>query len=173
MGDNEIHEEGLTRREALKRGAILGGVALAWTTPAVQIVGMSPALAQTTSPVGQGCTPGYWKNSPGAWAATGIYPEMMMSAAGFVLPTSCADDMSFGEAVNYGGNDMAKKLQRAAAAALLNASHPEVYYAMGDSNIIAEVNTALAGCNNHDMEMLKNALDMYNNAGCPLPNMRG
>jgi hypothetical protein len=40
---------GITRREALRKGALLGG-ALAWATPVVQVVGMKPALAQTTSP---------------------------------------------------------------------------------------------------------------------------
>ena len=171
MSDHEVHEEGLTRREALKKGAILGGVAMAWTTPAVQIVGMSPALAATTSPVGQGCTPGYWRNSPGAWVATGLLPTEMFS--GYFALGVCADDVSLGDAVNYGGSDMAQKLIRAAVAALLNARHPDVYYGMGGSNIIAEVNTALAGCDHDAMETLKNKLDMYNNAGCPLRNMRG
>lgn len=50
MSDSEIQrEEGLTRREVLKKGALLGG-ALAWGTPVVQVIGMRPALAQTTSP---------------------------------------------------------------------------------------------------------------------------
>ena len=40
--------EGLTRREALKRGVAFGG-ALLWATPAVQAVGMSRALATETS----------------------------------------------------------------------------------------------------------------------------
>jgi hypothetical protein len=40
---------GITRRQALKRGAIFGG-ALAWATPVVQIVGMRPASAQAVSP---------------------------------------------------------------------------------------------------------------------------
>ena len=39
----------ITRRQALKRGAILGG-ALAWATPVVQVVGMRPAFAQVASP---------------------------------------------------------------------------------------------------------------------------
>ena len=39
----------ITRRQALKRGAVLGG-ALVWATPVVQVVGMRPALAQTVSP---------------------------------------------------------------------------------------------------------------------------
>lgn len=48
MTDAETQQETLTRREALKRGAIFGG-ALLWTTPAVQAIGMSRALAQETS----------------------------------------------------------------------------------------------------------------------------
>ena len=40
---------GITRREALRRGALLGG-ALAWATPVVQVMGMKPAFAQTASP---------------------------------------------------------------------------------------------------------------------------
>ena len=39
---------GITRRQALKRGAILGG-ALVWATPVVQVVGMRPALASVPS----------------------------------------------------------------------------------------------------------------------------
>lgn len=41
---------GITRRDLLKRGAALGG-ALAWSTPMVQMIGMSPALAQVPSDV--------------------------------------------------------------------------------------------------------------------------
>ena len=40
---------GITRRQALKRGAVLGG-ALAWATPVVQVIGMKPAFAQVASP---------------------------------------------------------------------------------------------------------------------------
>ena len=39
---------GVTRREALKRGAVFGG-ALLWTTPAIQAIGISRAVAQETS----------------------------------------------------------------------------------------------------------------------------
>lgn len=42
-------QQGLTRREALKRGALLAG-GIAWATPVVQVVGMSPAYAQIPSP---------------------------------------------------------------------------------------------------------------------------
>ena len=44
--------QGITRRDLLKRGAVLGG-AVVWVTPIVQSVGMGRAFAQATSP----CTP--------------------------------------------------------------------------------------------------------------------
>lgn len=40
---------GLTRREVLKKGALLGG-ALVWATPVVQAIGIQPAHAQEVSP---------------------------------------------------------------------------------------------------------------------------
>lgn len=42
--------ESTSRRDALKRGALLGG--LVWVAPAVQLVGISHAHAQTASPGG-------------------------------------------------------------------------------------------------------------------------
>lgn len=50
------HEEhGISRREVLRRGGtILGGAALAWTTPVVNTVGMSRALAADPSPAESG-----------------------------------------------------------------------------------------------------------------------
>lgn len=44
----------MDRREALKRGAVLGG-AVAWAVPTVQAVGMTSALAQIPSPIPCGC----------------------------------------------------------------------------------------------------------------------
>ncbi len=48
MGDDITTHDGVTRREALKKGARLGG-ALVWAIPVVQTVGMSSAMAQTVS----------------------------------------------------------------------------------------------------------------------------
>jgi hypothetical protein len=48
VGENQSTTNGLTRRELLKRGAVLGG-ALAWATPAVQLIGMTPAMATHVS----------------------------------------------------------------------------------------------------------------------------
>ena len=50
MTENVPATQGLTRRELLKRGALIGG-ALAWATPAVQLIGMQPALASHVSEI--------------------------------------------------------------------------------------------------------------------------
>ena len=42
-------DQGISRRDLLKRGAALGG-AVVWMTPLVQTVGMGPAFAETVSP---------------------------------------------------------------------------------------------------------------------------
>lgn len=43
--------QGITRRDLLRKGAVLGG-AVVWTTPVVQTLGMGRAFAQTASPTG-------------------------------------------------------------------------------------------------------------------------
>lgn len=48
----ESQEQGISRRDLLKRGAALGG-AVVWATPVVQTLGMGRAYAQTASPTGQ------------------------------------------------------------------------------------------------------------------------
>ena len=50
VGD-EVNDQGITRRDLLRRGAALGG-AVVWTTPVVQTLGMGRAFAQSTSPEG-------------------------------------------------------------------------------------------------------------------------
>lgn len=44
-------QQGITRRDLLRRGAVLGG-AVVWTTPVVQTLGMGRAFAQSGTPVG-------------------------------------------------------------------------------------------------------------------------
>ena len=48
-GEGRPPDEGITRRDALKRGAALAG-AIAWATPVVQLVGIRPAMAHSPSP---------------------------------------------------------------------------------------------------------------------------
>lgn len=44
----KMSSDGVTRRELLRKGAVLGG-ALAWSIPTVQTIGMAPAFAAATS----------------------------------------------------------------------------------------------------------------------------
>lgn len=47
---------GISRRDAIKKGAVVGG-AVVWATPVIQAIGVSPAGAQVASPVpGCACT---------------------------------------------------------------------------------------------------------------------
>ena len=68
----EETSQGITRRDLLRRGAVLGG-AVVWTTPVVQTLGMGRAFAQTTSPTG-GKDISYlviaWSCDGGAWRHT-------------------------------------------------------------------------------------------------------
>ena len=147
------------------------------------VVGTSPQATNVTSsdsacyrgntPGDQGCTPGYWKNHTDSWPATGYSPSQTVSSVFIqvVLYPSLStarllDSLSFG-----GGPDLsgaAEILLRAATAALLNASHPNVSYPRPPSTVIADVNGALASQNRDVMLALAAALDADNNLGCPL-----
>jgi hypothetical protein len=65
-------------------------------------------------------------------------------------------------------NGAAEILLRAATAALLNASHPNVSYPRPPATVITDVNGALASQNRDAMLALAAALDADNNLGCPL-----
>ncbi|MGH2523986.1 MAG: hypothetical protein ACRDH2_15880 [Anaerolineales bacterium] len=53
-------------------------------------------------------------------------------------------------------------------AALLNSAHPDVDYPRTTSEVIADVNAALASNNRSTILALATALDADNNLGCPL-----
>lgn len=55
-GDVTVSEDGgsgISRRDAIKKGAIVGG-AVVWATPVIQAIGINPAGAQTPSPTNPG-----------------------------------------------------------------------------------------------------------------------
>jgi hypothetical protein len=104
MTENET--QGITRRDLLKRGAVLGG-AVVWATPVVQTLGMGRAYANTASPVGKDisyiginvtdCTvndaPFFAKWEDGDWEdKPGAAPE-------------CADKEDLAPGVESGGKD--------------------------------------------------------------------
>lgn len=62
----------------------------------------------------------------------------------------------------------ARTLLRTAVAALLNSAHPDVDYPRTTAQVIAAVNSALAGGNRATMLNVATALDADNTLGCPL-----
>lgn len=141
----------------------------------------SPASAEVTihtgpcRPPNQGCTPGYWKNHPSAWASTGYSPSQQVagvfSRAGSDPYTSLGGKTLL-EALSFqGGRDVlgaAEILLRAAVAAILNAGHPHVNYPRTVAEIVAAVNSALGSRDRATILALASALDHDNNLGCPL-----
>jgi hypothetical protein len=119
----------------------------------------------------EGCTPGYWKNHPKAWAATGYTTTMTVEDVFDVPDAFNLDSKTLLQALSFLGGPYklgaSRILLRAATAAVLNAAHPDVDYPLTDAEIISQVNTALSGTR-AQMLALKTTLDMYNNLGCPI-----
>lgn len=135
-----------------------------------------------------GCTLGYWGATRGgtngngskggevvhqaSWDEITVYgTDTTLTAAGFSLPATLADDTLL-EALHYkGGPDLEDKMRlllKQAVAALLNAEHAGVDYPMTATEVVDAVNTALASGDQTDILSLQMTLDAYNNLGCPL-----
>jgi hypothetical protein len=120
----------------------------------------------------EGCTPGYWKNHPASWAATGYSPTQTLESV-FDVPNSYGlDNVTLLAALSLSGGptvaNAAGILLHHAVAALLNAAHPGVDYPRTAASIISDVNAALATGSRTTIIALKNALDRDNNRGCPI-----
>jgi len=122
----------------------------------------------------EGCTIGYWKQSKhlDAWSPTGYSPTQTLESV-FDVPDSLQlDNKTLLQALAFKGNKKiqgsAQNLLRAAVAALLNAAHPDVNYPRTTSDVISDVNAALASLNSSTILALANALDKDNNLSCPL-----
>ncbi|MDH4070428.1 MAG: hypothetical protein OEV30_08385, partial [Ignavibacteria bacterium] len=121
----------------------------------------------------EGCTPGYWKNHEDSWGPTGLItsqtmPSVFSEAGSYpeLVSASLIDALAFGGGPGVEG--AARNLARAAVAALLNASHPDVAYTMSSADLIAAVNGAFASGHRDTMLALMESLDNDNNLGCPL-----
>jgi hypothetical protein len=120
----------------------------------------------------EGCTPGYWKNHTSSWAGTGFSPGQstgsVFSLGGFPSLASQTLLQTLQGGGGPGTLGAARILLRAAVAALLNAAHSGVDYPRTTTEIIADVNAALASNNRNTMLALASELDADNNLGCPL-----
>ena len=133
---------------------------------------MPTSTTSTTSTLpsrAEGCTPGFWKNHLAAWIG---YSSGATLESVFDVPDSLGlDDSSLHAALAFrGGNGLsgaAQILLRAAVAALLNASDPDIEYQLTTAQVISQVNQALASNDRSTMLVLATQLDTFNNAGCP------
>lgn len=119
---------------------------------------------------GQGCTLGYWKNHTGNWPAA--YPTSRTLGSVFAFSGPVAPGTALLAALHFDGGPGLAGAQRIlfkqAVAALLNAEHLGVAYALSPAEVIGEVNAALASGNRDTIIALATRLDRLNNAGCPL-----
>ncbi len=144
------------------------------TLPADDSMDLTIDFGYCTEAGDQGCTPGYWK-VPQHWDSwiptgytTGQSVTSVFSEAG-AYPEGAA---SMVEALDFPGGPgvrgAVRILLRAAVAAVLNASHPDVNYPTGEAGVINKVNNALASGDRDKMLKLAGDLDDDNNLGCPL-----
>lgn len=121
----------------------------------------------------QGCTPGYWKNHEDSWPASGFSTgQKVESVFGEASRYSSFGQAALLEALSFHGGSGVEggvgNLLRAATASLLNSSHPGVRFPWTRTEVISEVNAALASGSRDQMLDLASALDADNNLGCPL-----
>jgi hypothetical protein len=184
--DAPSSQRGRTRRREITKGAVAtAGAATAYATPAVRA--LKVARAQTVTPVvpppptptpvvgQQGCTPGFFKNNPlRGFGGTGFTPNQTVGSV-FTIPAALSGlaSATLLDALDFpGGTDIeggAQILLRAGVAALLNAAHPQISFPLSASQVMSQVNTALASGNRDTMIGVAAQLDALNNLGCPLP----
>ena len=148
------------------------------TPTATTIPSGTPAPSATPTEVHciEGCGSGYWKQEQHfrAWLPTGYRPDDRIGSTFSSAELYELEEDTLLQALNFPGGDgsqeKAQILLRAAVAALLNASHPDIHYAPSWTLdvITVGVNAALASGNPEAMLALKDTLESLNNTHCPL-----
>jgi hypothetical protein len=121
----------------------------------------------TTTPEGEGCTPGFWKQDQhfDSWP---VSTATTLAGAGFVGTGNQGATLL--AALSFQGGptvqDAKNILMRAAAAAYLNSF--AVDYPLEPAEVVSMVNDALASNDRATILALAAVLDANNNLGCPL-----
>jgi hypothetical protein len=148
-----------------------GTVTITAATTVSVTVTNSPTPQEPPPTGGEGCTPGFWKNHPEAWAGTGYTTGQTLESVFDVPDTLSLDSRTLIQALDFEGGDntrgAARILLRAAVAALLNSASGAVDYPRTTAEVIADVNAALASLDRSTMLELASELDADNNLGCP------
>jgi hypothetical protein len=112
---------------------------------------------------GQGCTPGYWKQSQHFANWVGYSPNQAFSS----VFANAFPNRTLLQVLSANGGGL-NALGRHAVAALLNASSGSVDYDLSVQQVIDAFNAAYASGNAGVIEDQKTLFDMLNNQGCPL-----
>lgn len=117
----------------------------------------------TPTPVGEGCTPGYWRQPHhfGNWTAP-YDPEDLFSAHF----EDAFPGMTLLQVVSLNGGGL-NALGRHTVAALLNAASPDVDYSMTPQEVIDAFNDVFPGTR-QEYNALKDLFEAENELGCPL-----
>jgi len=123
--------------------------------------------------VGQGCSPGFWKNNqPAPWSAE--FPVDRTVGSTFDVssfPSLSGDTLLQALSYKGGGTDIgaARILLRQAVAALENAASPSIDYPLTVEQVRTMVNASLTSGSRSNMTATAQVLDRYNNLPtCPL-----
>lgn len=123
----------------------------------------------------EGCTPGYWKQTQhfDSWP-TPYGPDSNLRDVFVTAPETLVPDDTFLEALNYGGgagvDGATHILLRAAVAALLNSSSPDVNFAVSSGHVIDTTISRLETQWRPTILTRATYFDSINNGpdGCPL-----
>ncbi len=122
------------------------------------------ASCQVEPPAGgEGCTPGFWKQSQrfDSWPAP-ITPTTLFSA----VFENAFPGKTLLQVLQQGGGGL-KALGRHTAAALLNSASPDVNYDLSYSDVIGMFNAVFPG-SNRNYDSLKNTFEVLNQQHCPV-----
>jgi hypothetical protein len=112
---------------------------------------------------GEGCTPGFWRQSQHFHHWTAPYTPSMLFVDAF--EENAFPGMTLHQVVNLGGGDL-NALGRHSVAALLNAASPTVSYQYTVADVIAAFGNAYNGTTTY--ESTKDLFEAFNEAGCSL-----
>jgi hypothetical protein len=123
----------------------------------------------------EGCTPGYWKQDQhfGSWTAP-YTPDTSLRSIFVTTPVELVPDDTFLEALNYGGgpgvDGATRILLRAAVAALLNASSPDVDFPVSVGHVVNTTIDRIESQIRPTILTRATYFDFLNNGvdGCPL-----
>jgi len=132
----------------------------------------TPKPTPTPTPkIGQGCTPGFWKNHTSIWPSP--YSPSQTVGSVFTVPSglSSLGSATLLQALGFGGGTgvegAARTLLRDAVAALLNSAALSSY-PVTSSDVIAMTNAALASGSRSTILSQATSFNASNNLGCPL-----